>query len=345
MDPWLRELLGQALEHPAVDPGNLVRPITSIAMSRPRGEVLADPLLLRLLEDALVRDAALEQLLVTARREALGRIRETPSLPLAALAAIAHQCFNTEYLYPESAAETALLENPPDAPPLHWYAAFACYRPLHSLPDAAGVARALASTPLASLARRQILEPIEEQRLRGTMQSLGAAVPGVSQAVQALYEENPYPRWLRTQSSFEGGTPAQILRELFPHADLDGVPGEPPRILVAGCGTGQHAIATARRFQGSSVLAIDLSLASLAYAKRKTLELGVGNVDYRQADILALGSMPERFDLIESSGVLHHLADPFSGWQVLASLLKPRGLMRIGLYSEAGRANVIRARE
>src|SRR5258706_2628831 len=51
VDDWLRELLGRALEHPAVDPGNLVRPITSIALSRPTGEALRDPLLLRLLED------------------------------------------------------------------------------------------------------------------------------------------------------------------------------------------------------------------------------------------------------------------------------------------------------
>src|SRR5437016_7742916 len=31
-------------------------------------------------------------------------------------------------------------------------------------------------------------------------------------------------------------------------------------------------------------ISVDLSLASLAYAKRKTLELGVSNIAYRQAD-------------------------------------------------------------
>ena len=72
------------------------------------------------------------------------------------------------------------------------------------------------------------------------------------------------------------------------------------------------------------MLAVDLSLASLAYAKRKSVELGVANLEYRQGDILALGALEERFDLIECSGVLHHLADPFEGWRVLASLRKPR---------------------
>jgi SAM-dependent methyltransferase len=92
------------------------------------------------------------------------------------------------------------------------------------------------------------------------------------------------------------------------------------------------------------VLAVDLSLASLAYARRKTIELGIRNVEYRQADILALGALAERFDLIECSGVLHHLEDPLAGWRILAGLRKPGAPMRIGLYSETGRRAVARAR-
>ena len=51
-----------------------------------------------------------------------------------------------------------------------------------------------------------------------------------------------------------------------------------PDILIAGCGTGQHSIGTATRFKDAKVLAIDLSLSSLAYAKRKTDELGIKNI-------------------------------------------------------------------
>jgi hypothetical protein len=93
------------------------------------------------------------------------------------------------------------------------------------------------------------------------------------------------------------------------------------------------------------VLAVDLSLASLGYARRKTNELGLKNIEYRQADILALGALGERFDLIECSGVLHHLEDPFEGWRILAALRKPAGLMRVSLYSAAGRQAIARARE
>jgi SAM-dependent methyltransferase len=91
-------------------------------------------------------------------------------------------------------------------------------------------------------------------------------------------------------------------------------------------------------------LAIDLSLTSLAYAARKTCELAVPDLDYAQADILKLGSIDRTFDLIEASGVLHHMADPFAGWRVLLSLLRPGGLMAVALYSEIARGEIVKAR-
>ena len=71
--------------------------------------------------------------------------------------------------------------------------------------------------------------------------------------------------------------------------------------------------------------------------KRKTLELGIKNIEYKQADILDLGRLNKQFDIIESGGVLHHMDDPMAGWKVLTDCLKPGGLMNIGLYSEMAR--------
>jgi SAM-dependent methyltransferase len=118
-------------------------------------------------------------------------------------------------------------------------------------------------------------------------------------------------------------------------------------ILIAGCGTGQHSIATAQRFRNARILAVDLSLTSLCYAKRKTRELGLKNIDYAQADILSLdslGSAGHTFDIVESVGVLHHLADPLAGWRKLVSLMRPGAFMRLGFYSEYARQNETAAR-
>ena len=49
------------------------------------------------------------------------------------------------------------------------------------------------------------------------------------------------------------------------------------------------------------------------------------------------------FDLVDASGVLHHLADPMAGWRTLLSLVRPGGFMRIGLYSELARRDVVAA--
>ena len=117
-----------------------------------------------------------------------------------------------------------------------------------------------------------------------------------------------------------------------------------PEILIAGCGTGQHSIGTSQSIKGAKTLAVDLSMASLAYAKRKTAELDIEFIEYAQADLLKLSSLGRTFDVIESSGVLHHLENPFEGWEVLLSLLRPHGFMRLGFYSEIARRDIVRVR-
>ena len=98
-------------------------------------------------------------------------------------------------------------------------------------------------------------------------------------------------------------------------------------------------------FPAARVVAVDLSLSSLAYAKRKIIEAGLDNIECYHGDILELGGLDRRFDVVTSSGVLHHMADPLAGWRVLTSLLKADGVMRIGLYSEAARRAIVAVRD
>jgi len=133
------------------------------------------------------------------------------------------------------------------------------------------------------------------------------------------------------------------LTQLFPHVPLP--PADRPlEILVAGCGTGQESLDIARQFPQCRVLAVDLSLASLAYAARKARELGVANVEHAQADIMELDRLEHDFDVISSVGVLHHLADPVAGWRKLLARLRPGGFMQVGLYSEIARGDIVAAR-
>ena len=64
-----------------------------------------------------------------------------------------------------------------------------------------------------------------------------------------------------------------------------------------------------------------------------------------QADILDLGKLNRQFDIVESTGVIHHMDDPLAGWRVLTDCLKPGGLMKIGLYSEMARQDIVKMRQ
>jgi SAM-dependent methyltransferase len=195
-----------------------------------------------------------------------------------------------------------------------------------------------------ALIRQQVEEPREERLIAASLPRLTPIDDAVSRAVRAQYEDHPYPRW-QGRARLAGASAERVLTGLFPHLAARAIAWpDSPAILVAGCGTGHHSIATAQRFANCRVTAVDLSLASLAYASRKTREAGLENIDYAQADILGLGALTQRFDMIESAGVLHHMADPLAGWRVLRGLLAPGGFMKIGLYSERGRRSIVAAR-
>jgi ubiquinone/menaquinone biosynthesis C-methylase UbiE len=193
---------------------------------------------------------------------------------------------------------------------------------------------------------RQIFEPKQESLLKPDMLVLQEISNKVSSKVRKQYEENPYPRWVNTQLSLNPTPLSKVIKKLnlkLFDKTINSI--ETPNILIAGCGTGQHSIGTATRFKNAKVIAIDLSISSLAYAKRKTEELDLQNIDYLQADILDLGKLDKKFDIIESAGVLHHLDEPIAGWKILTDCLKLGGLMKIGLYSELARQHIVRIRE
>jgi 2-polyprenyl-3-methyl-5-hydroxy-6-metoxy-1,4-benzoquinol methylase len=219
----------------------------------------------------------------------------------------------------------------------------AAFFPLYAIPGAGKLAERSWPPPVEAVLTQQLREPLEEQRLRAQIPRLTLIKDDVSLKVQNQYEENPYPRWVRVAAGAQDNI-VTFLSEKYPFAAFQRQPGRSLRdFLVAGCGTGQHSISSALKFGDKTMLAVDLSLASLCYAARKSSELGL-QIQYGQADILELGGLERQFDVIESIGVLHHMADPYAGWKVLLSRLKPSGFMWLGFYSEIARRNIVEAR-
>jgi SAM-dependent methyltransferase len=325
------------------------------------GALAADDLLSAVLENTPAAGLNFEHFLTLARRALLVDVlaaqtsdKADPSL-LRFLCAIARQCYINEYVYncaPEELDGITWLRDAisgciADAKPVPgvWVAAFACYSPLSSLPDCQRLASVMTGRPLAGVFSQQVKEPAQEASYRTTLPKLTSIDDGTSRLVGDQYEESPYPRWVRSPSIEAAPFSAFLAGELGLQPSRFARQADNIDVLVAGCGTGQQSIQTAQRFATARILAIDLSAASLAYAKRKTREAGIVNLEYAQADILRLESIDRTFDFIQCVGVLHHLEDPMAGWRVLRSLLRPGGVIQIGLYSELARREIAAAQD
>lgn len=324
-------------------------------------KIVADPLLCAMLAAAIVPNLFLERLFTALRRLVL-HARMDPDassargseglLPFSVL--LANQCFLTDYAYISSSVEEEIADRLAEridkacasgAPvSMADLAALASFRALGSLDCAQRLLDREWPPALEPLIQRQLREPLKEGELRKSIPRVTPIVDEISNAVRTQYEENPFPRWAQGQAQLQPRALADWLRNAFPHlppfAQRYLNPATPLSILVAGCGTGAETIASARRFTNAEVLAIDLSLTSLAYAVRKTSEMGIKNISFAQADILELEGLGQQFDIVECAGVLHHLADTLAGWRVLVRLTKPGGYMLMALYSARGRADL-----
>jgi SAM-dependent methyltransferase len=100
-------------------------------------------------------------------------------------------------------------------------------------------------------------------------------------------------------------------------------------VLEIGCGVGAQTVSLAQRSLAARFTSIDLSADSIAEAKRKVVQAGLTNVEFRQADIFALPFSAESFDHLFVCFVLEHLARPAEALVILRHLLKPGGTITV----------------
>jgi SAM-dependent methyltransferase/Flp pilus assembly protein TadD len=342
--------------------------------------MMRDELFGVLLRDTLIAQPEFEIILTRLRANLLLDTELRARTPLGFLCDLALQCFNNEFVFAEEKAESDNLarirldiesalrnrRSSIDEALLRSIVTIAMYRPLRAI---SSVEELIGHEPITSeverLLRRTVSNVLEEEKLRSVIPRIGTITDAVSQAVRSQYEENPYPRWLSFDRMPPVSTSEWIQREVPGLQAAQEFPAA-PRVLIAGCGTGVETLGLATQLISSQITAVDLSLSSLAYAKRMASELGVTNVEFCQADILGLGELTEkdlpltfppspgreergfyatRFDVIYCVGVLMAMGDPEAGLRALLPLLRPGGLLKLGLYSKRARAAVNVARE
>jgi SAM-dependent methyltransferase len=154
-----------------------------------------------------------------------------------------------------------------------------------------------------------------------------------------------YARWLYPQpildlqawlvTNWQWLDPSHSHRLFWPdqpyRADMD--------ILVAGCGTNQAAV-LAYTNPHASVMAIDVSQPSLDHHHFLKEKHALTNLELRLLPIEKAGKLAREFDLIVTTGVIHHLASPETGMKALAQCLRSNGVLAVMVYAKYGRVGV-----
>ena len=156
----------------------------------------------------------------------------------------------------------------------------------------------------------------------------------VTLAVKEMYEAYPYP----------SGTPAirvandvRLLLSYVQHARKH---TGPLHVLDAGCGRGLGTLGNATLHADINFTGIDINSVGIKHAEKAARERRLTNVKFLQCDLMTLEGLrapPGGYDVIYSSGVLHHLSDPVAGLKKLAAVLAPHGVISMMLYGRYGR--------
>jgi SAM-dependent methyltransferase len=115
-------------------------------------------------------------------------------------------------------------------------------------------------------------------------------------------------------------------------------------ILDLGCGTGHRLIPLARQYPHAHFTGLDASEHSLSVARDLAERHGATNVEFVHGPVPDV-AVETSFDLIVSTGVLHHMPGPAAGLAWAVNHLVDDGLLYLWFYGALGEHNRMLDRE
>jgi SAM-dependent methyltransferase len=153
-----------------------------------------------------------------------------------------------------------------------------------------------------------------------------------TETVRGFYERTPFPGYPPRDSLH--ALRARAGRSEFARLMDRAIPGD-ARIVEMGCGTGQMCLYLQRADR--IVIGADLTRASLRLGAAAARRFGVEGVQFVETDLRQPGLKADAFDVVYSSGVLHHTPDPRAAFGHLVKLARPGGMIVLGVYNAFAR--------
>jgi ubiquinone/menaquinone biosynthesis C-methylase UbiE len=172
-------------------------------------------------------------------------------------------------------------------------------------------------------ARFDAPDGIPNLRLRGDSRT---------ETVRTFYDAAPFPGYPARDnlSTFHQRAERSRFVQLLDRA----IPGD-ARIAEVGCGTGQMSLYLARADR--IVIAADLSRSSLLLGIGAARRFGIGHVHFVETDLHQSALKSEAFDVVYSSGVLHHTPNPRTAFAEVVRLARRGGIVIVGVYNAVAR--------
>lgn len=156
----------------------------------------------------------------------------------------------------------------------------------------------------------------------------------VTAEIRAMYERFPYP----------SGAPVNRLGSdvdlILSHGAQAPTLTGPRQVLDAGCGRALGLIGAATLQPEVQFTGIDINRVALAESRTAIQQRGLTNIKLQEIDLMTLEGLEAPgggFDVIHSSGVLHHMSDPAASLALLRENLAPHGMLNLMVYARNGR--------
>jgi SAM-dependent methyltransferase len=153
-----------------------------------------------------------------------------------------------------------------------------------------------------------------------------------TETVRRFYEHAPFPGYPPRDTI--QGLRARAERSTFARLLDRAIPGD-ACVADAGCGTGQMTLYLSRADR--LVIGADLTRASLQLGAAAAKRFGLDRVQFVETDLQRPALKAGAFDVVYSSGVVHHTPDPRASFARIVSLARPGGVVVLGVYNTIAR--------